>query len=318
MSKKILTVLAIFVVMLVVFPFSRAEATTNVTPLPAPTAEQISTLNRLYAQIATLQTQLNKLKAQAAGLQSELRLTKRLFLGSKGNEVRTLQRILATDPSVYPEGLVTGHFGPLTAQAVRRLHSKFKLEVRGEVDATTLDLINTLLEAQGITGATIPQDLLTSGSNRIKIEIKNNNGENEYKIDVKCDSRGSGNTCKDDDEDEDDDDDDDDDEDNDNHGNRDRIAPIITSKTVTNIATSTAIVTWVTNEPTTGKVHYALATPVAGQSGRLVQFDNTLGTTSSATLSNLTASTTYYYYIKAVDASNNFVTTPDANFTTTN
>ena len=37
------------------------------------------------------------------------------------NDVRRLQTLLATDKSIYPEGLITGYFGPLTYQAVGRL-----------------------------------------------------------------------------------------------------------------------------------------------------------------------------------------------------
>lgn len=41
-----------------------------------------------------------------------------LSLGSVGSDVSDLQKILAQDPSVYPQGAVTGYFGPLTAAAV--------------------------------------------------------------------------------------------------------------------------------------------------------------------------------------------------------
>ncbi len=133
-----------------------------------------------------------------------LRIGQELRQGMSGQEVRELQQILATDPTVYPEGLVTGFFGPLTANAVGRLQAKFRLESRGVVNADTLALINSLLEAQGVTGTVIPQDVLSAGASRIKVEVKNNNGKIEYKIEIKCDSSGKGNSCKDaDDEDED-------------------------------------------------------------------------------------------------------------------
>ena len=161
------------------------------------TTESLEKLSK--AQLIEMVLDLSaKVSASHAG--SELRLRQELRSGMSGEEVRKLQQILATDRSVYPEGLVTGHFGPLTARAVERLHSKFKLELRGEVTAATLDLINTLLDAHGVTGATLPHGLLTLGANRIKIEVKNTNGKVEYKIDVKCDSSGSGNLCKDDDD----------------------------------------------------------------------------------------------------------------------
>jgi peptidoglycan hydrolase-like protein with peptidoglycan-binding domain len=44
--------------------------------------------------------------------------------GSVGTAVRTLQELLAREPDVYPEALVTGYFGPLTKQAVQRFQLK--------------------------------------------------------------------------------------------------------------------------------------------------------------------------------------------------
>jgi peptidoglycan hydrolase-like protein with peptidoglycan-binding domain len=47
-----------------------------------------------------------------------------LVLGSTGEDVRVLQRMLAQDPAVYPEGYVTGLFSNTTEQAVRRFQTK--------------------------------------------------------------------------------------------------------------------------------------------------------------------------------------------------
>jgi D-alanyl-D-alanine endopeptidase (penicillin-binding protein 7) len=44
--------------------------------------------------------------------------------GSRGQAVRTLQELLAREPDVYPEALVTGYFGPLTRRAVQRFQVK--------------------------------------------------------------------------------------------------------------------------------------------------------------------------------------------------
>jgi peptidoglycan hydrolase-like protein with peptidoglycan-binding domain len=53
-----------------------------------------------------------------------LTLTRRLALGMRdsgtGGDVSRLQRFLALHAAIYPEGLVTGYFGPLTERAVQR------------------------------------------------------------------------------------------------------------------------------------------------------------------------------------------------------
>lgn len=50
-----------------------------------------------------------------------------LSLNTQGQDVRLLQTILAQDKEVYPEGKVTGIFGPLTKKAVQRFQLKHKI-----------------------------------------------------------------------------------------------------------------------------------------------------------------------------------------------
>ena len=312
MSKKLFTIVAIFVAVLILPMMSFAEATTTVTPLPGATAEQIATLNRLYTQIVALQEQLKQLQAQVSGLQSELKLTKRLYMGSKDDEVKTLQQLLSTDTEIYPEGLITGYYGPLTMKAVMKMQMKAGLPVTGQLDDHTIARINEILRDGAGRSGKIPPGLLRAPGILKKLGLTPTTTCSHYDDDGECEDGD------DDDSDDDEDDDDSDDDDDDNNSGRDRTAPVITSQSVSGTTASSTVISWVTNEKTTGKVHYALTTPVAGQGIFSPAFDTTLGTTSAITLEGLTASTTYYYYIKAGDASNNSVTSADYSFTTTN
>ncbi len=77
-----------------------------------------------------------------------------LFMGVGDNDsVRCLQRFLATNPEVYPEGYITGNFGPLTEAAVNRFQEKHSKEIleplglsegTGYVGAKTIAKINNL------------------------------------------------------------------------------------------------------------------------------------------------------------------------------
>lgn len=159
-------------------------------------------ISELLLEVGTLKAQLaaQEVKTTTLGQEiSKLRLESRLTTGSQGEEVRTLQKLLATDPTLYPEGLVTGVFGPLTENAVKRFQAKLKLEQVGIVGPQTLARINEILAAAGVTGS-IPSDFLGS---RIKIEVEVKDGKQELKIEVKCDSSGTGNLCTDDDEEDD-------------------------------------------------------------------------------------------------------------------
>jgi hypothetical protein len=63
-------------------------------------------------------------------------LTKTLSLGSREREVTILQRMLARNPSIYPEGLITGYYGPATVRAVKNFQKKYSI-VRSGTPRTT-------------------------------------------------------------------------------------------------------------------------------------------------------------------------------------
>jgi ABC-type transport system substrate-binding protein len=76
-----------------------------------------------------------------------------LSLGSKGKEVEELQRCLAKDPEVYPEGEITGYFGNKTKEAVIRFQEKYRKEIleplglekgNGEVRGKTREKLNQI------------------------------------------------------------------------------------------------------------------------------------------------------------------------------
>ena len=54
--------------------------------------------------------------------------------GVRSDSVKDLQNILKTDPSIYPQGLVTGFFGPMTENAVKRLQARYGLPQTGIVN----------------------------------------------------------------------------------------------------------------------------------------------------------------------------------------
>jgi gas vesicle protein len=104
------------------------NATTSVAELLATLQAQIETLK---AKIAVLITQMESSKAAKGevkdatkDVKSTLALIRNLKEGMSGDDIKTLQELLATDPDVYPEGLITGYYGKATQRAVRRLQKK--------------------------------------------------------------------------------------------------------------------------------------------------------------------------------------------------
>lgn len=62
---------------------------------------------------------------------------KDLEFGRRDDDVRRLQELLTKDSDVYPEGLVTGYFGPLTQKAVRNFQKAHDLPQAGRVGPLT-------------------------------------------------------------------------------------------------------------------------------------------------------------------------------------
>lgn len=76
-------------------------------------------------------------------------LSRQLQVGMSGSDVTALQTFLATDPSLYPQGLVTGYFGLLTKAAVSNFQSRNGISAVGRVGPATLPVLN-LQMAQGV------------------------------------------------------------------------------------------------------------------------------------------------------------------------
>jgi phosphodiesterase/alkaline phosphatase D-like protein len=95
----------------------------------------------------------------------------------------------------------------------------------------------------------------------------------------------------------------------------DTTAPSLTSIAVSNIASTSAKVSWTTNESATGKVYYSsAATFNAGTASSTAT--TTLSTSHNFNLSGLNASTTYRYMVESRDAVGNTSTSAVGSFVT--
>ena len=94
----------------------------------------------------------------------------------------------------------------------------------------------------------------------------------------------------------------------------DATAPVI-SAVVTTPASTTAQVTWTTDEAATSKVYYSTTTPlVLGTASTVSQ--GAFLTSHSLSLTSLTASTTYYMIVESKDAANNTAVSTETSFLT--
>ncbi|MBI2048746.1 MAG: peptidoglycan-binding protein [Parcubacteria group bacterium] len=103
------------------------------------------TIDELKAMIALLTQQIAAIEQQIAarggtpisgGSAACPALTRALYAGLSGEDVKSLQRFLAADSSIYPEGLATGYFGPATERAVQRWQARNNIVSSGTPSGT--------------------------------------------------------------------------------------------------------------------------------------------------------------------------------------
>jgi len=68
-------------------------------------------------------------------------LAQTLSQGMQNQEVKNIQEILKSDSTIYPQGLVTGYYGRLTEEAVKKLQERCGISDTGNVDPNTLKCI---------------------------------------------------------------------------------------------------------------------------------------------------------------------------------
>lgn len=116
--------------------------------LLVPVAASAQTAEELKAQAQALLAKVQQLQAQlgTGGVTGAGNVTldssscpligRSLKLGASGDDVTRLQQFLARDPSIYPEGRVTGYYGALTESAVKRWQVKYNIVSTGTAEST--------------------------------------------------------------------------------------------------------------------------------------------------------------------------------------
>ncbi|MES2087550.1 MAG: peptidoglycan-binding protein [Patescibacteria group bacterium] len=89
-------------------------------------------------------------------------LNRQLDIGMSGSDVSALQLFLAKDPSLYPQGIVSGYFGALTSAAVANFQTRNGIASVGRVGPVTLAALNAQMGGGVSTGADIYAPVISS------------------------------------------------------------------------------------------------------------------------------------------------------------
>ena len=265
---------------------------------------------QLQQQIILLSSKLEALKqvqgdARSAGqsVNSTLAQIGSLSEGMTGDQVTLLQATLANDSSIYPEGLVTGYYGKLTREAIKRFQKSHGLKGDGTLNAKTLAELNKKLSESSF-----------------EEEDDDNDGDHEGDKKRFCNASASWKQ---------------DGHDNGKHRGWDKVnlprckhipaptpvptptdtvAPIVSAITVGSINSVGATITWSTNEVASSHLYVSATSPVATSTA--AWNDGVLRSAHTAVLNSLTASTNYHFVIEATDASSNKTLSTEGSFTT--
>ena len=102
-------------------------------------------------------------------------LTQQLDQGMANSDVTSLQTFLSTYNNVYPSGLITGYFGPLTAAGVSGFQTANSIAAVGRVGPITLAAINAQMgggsvpPSGDISAPIMYPETVSSGSNSATI-----------------------------------------------------------------------------------------------------------------------------------------------------
>lgn len=122
----------------------------------------IAEMQSLRAELAVLiaaQTPVAPLAPAVLGLVSSGVLGDDLSYGSTNGDIKKIQALLATDPTIYPYGVASGFFGPKTQEAIRLFQSRFDLDTVGVVGPSTRALLEVFLAAY--PNGDYPSDVLS-------------------------------------------------------------------------------------------------------------------------------------------------------------
>jgi len=293
MKKNII----LFFVTAILFSFLSTSVLAAKTATSTPALEELiqslkQQIEKLEAQIESLRQARLQVKETIKEVKATLKLIRQLRKGMTGEDVRTLQEILATDPEIYPEGLITGYFGILTEKAVKKFQKIAGIEQVGIVGPKTLSKINELLEEGAGSSGKVPPGLLIAPGIRKKLGFVPQPLPGQILPPGIAKKLGPATTTP------------------------DTTAPVISEIMATSTTATSTRITWLTNEPADSKLWYSTSSPLVISTSTPMASSSDLVLNHNLMLSGLNASTTYYYLVYSSDDAGNTASSTEKLFTT--
>ena len=144
-SVGLTVVLSIIAFALVAQPAQAQSMTEVLARMDAIIAE----MQALRAEFAALSVAANASTPAPSvlGVVTTKTLTYDLSYGVTNEDIARIQRLLATDPLIYPYGVDSGYFGPKTQEAIRQFQIRMGLDPVGVIGPATTALLEVFLNA---------------------------------------------------------------------------------------------------------------------------------------------------------------------------
>ncbi|KND47673.1 MAG: putative hemagglutinin-related protein [Parcubacteria bacterium C7867-006] len=172
-QKLLLGIAGLAMASAMVMPAVGFADTSTTSTQSAAVASMLQQIQTLQAQIQALRAAQTQVASTSANISTTLVAMRNLRQGMSGDDVKALQAILAADPTIYSGG-ITGYFGPLTNQALKKYQKKFGLETVGFVGPKTLKKLSEHMNELGLSN-----ESSSSTSTSVTTDFRRNGDEKE-------------------------------------------------------------------------------------------------------------------------------------------
>ena len=152
-------VFTIFLIGLLPMSFASAQNSVSGQDIQAIINQLREQIEFLKTQVLLLQSDLEVSRTELETVKKEFLFTEGLHRGVRGDDVKKLQEVLSKFSDIYPDGTVSGIFGPLTEAAVRKFQEKEGLAPIGIVGPKTAAKLNEFITNGPSLSTLAPADL---------------------------------------------------------------------------------------------------------------------------------------------------------------
>lgn len=144
---RLKTILLALLVALIIVPQAHAQDASAVVSRMDAIIKQMEELRAEFAALVSSISGTPTPAVQGASSSAKPVFTQSLANGETNEDIKRIQKLLATDPEIYPYGVASGFYGPKTEEAIKNLQGRFGLDQLGIIGPGTKALFELFFNA---------------------------------------------------------------------------------------------------------------------------------------------------------------------------